>query len=552
MTQRVLCDTFACLERMVDRAGRREDVDDGERPPLQASLRRMLADGSGASPLADADPGGNAGATTPSPVERPRASSAFVNIAVIVRRDRSFPAIRAAVVLGQLAKHGRIVRTDPPMAALRTGRFDGRLLVTLGSVLPSRTLAGKIAAIDEIETFTLAPAEEPEPTTLPEAPALSLRVRADRLDGVIEDVLELMSSLGRIDARLGSTPGSPAARDGEMARRLARRTYDALVELRLVPFETASQRLVHAAEELSRRLGKEASLQVEGQDVRIDRSLLEHLMDPLLHMVRNAIDHGIETPSARRAAHKPDAGRVAVGLVRQASGLTLVVEDDGRGLDPRRLKQVGIERGLLTPSQAVRMDDAEALHLITLAGFSTVEETTEVSGRGVGMDVVRGTVETLGGRLEIASQVGRGTRFAVTIPSSVALVQAYLVRASGVVFAVPLAAITRMAAMDDHSTTWRDGRRFWSIGADDVPVTALRDLLRLEGPVPARGGMALLADRPGSGTAGIEVDEVLGRCEVVVRPLPPPLAGVSGYSGATVLDDGSIVLVLDPARLPRV
>ena len=546
-TQRLLCETLACLERMVDRAQQRAEVDDTERSPLQASLRRLLA---GETEGTVADPGGSAGASVADGVVRAPAAAGYVNIAAIVRRDRSFPAIRAAVVLGRLAKLGHIVRTEPAMAALRTGRFDGRLLVGLRSEIPIRSLAAKVAAIDEIETFTLAAAEPPEVKAASETPSLSLRVPADRIDALIEDVLELMSTLGRIESKLGLTPGSPAAREGETARRLARRTYDALVEVRLVPFEITTQRLLRAADELSHRLGKTVTLEVSGQDVRIDRSLLEHLMDPLLHMVRNAIDHGIESPKGRQAARKAPVGRLRVGLVRQASRLVLQVEDDGAGLDPRRLKEVAIERGLLTPSEAVRLADAEALTLVTLPGFSTVEETTEVSGRGVGMDVVKATVESLGGRLRIESHPGRGTRFELTLPSSVALVHAYLVRAAGVTFAVPLAAITRMAPMDDNSTAWRDGRRYWSLGAADVPVSTLREVLKLGGDAPERGGMALLTDTAGA-TSGIEVEEVLGRCEIVVRPLPPPLTGMTGYSGAAVRDDGSIVLVLDPAALPR-
>ena len=196
------------------------------------------------------------------------------------------------------------------------------------------------------------------------------------------------------------------------------------------------------------------------------------------------------------------------------------------------------------------MSDQAALQLITLPGFSTVEHATEVSGRGVGMDIVRSTVEALGGRLRIEAEPGRGTRFELTLPSSVALVQTYLVRAAGATFAVPLASIGRMAPMDDHSTTWRDGRRYWSAGSADVPVTPLREVLKLPADTPSAGGMALLGEREDGSTVGVEVDEVVGRREIVVRPLPPPLAAVSGYSGAAVLDDGSIVLVIDPTQLP--
>lgn len=546
----ILCDTLACLERMVDRAERKESVDDDRRAELQEGLRSLLGGASDASETKPvADPGGSA---RPAGIPSSSAPAGCVTVAVIVRRDRAFPAVRAAVVLGRLAKLGKLLRTEPPMAELRTGRFDGRLLATLVSDLPLQTLASKIASLDEVENFTLVPAQAPPEKTAPPASKSTLRVRADRLDALLEDVLELMSSIGRVQSHVGTrSAGSPLAREGEAARLLARRAYDALVEMRLVPFEVATQRLRRTADELARKLGKTVTLEVEGEDVRVDRSLLERLLDPLLHMVRNAIDHGVEHPEARRAARKAESGQIRVRLARRGSQLTLVVEDDGRGLDPRRLKQAAIERGLLTPSEAVRLGDTEALHLITLPGFSTVEETTEVSGRGVGMDVVKNAVDAMAGRLRIEASAGRGTRFELAVPASVALVQAYVVRASGVPFAVPLSALLRMAPMDDHSTSFRDGRRFWNVGSEEVPVWTLREVLGLAASrSPAGGGMALISESVRGHAIGIEVDEVVGRREIVVRPLPAPLSGLGGYSGAAIMDDGSIVLVLDPANLP--
>jgi len=547
-TRRILSDALLCLERMVDRAESKEPVDDGERAPLQESLRGLLqSTGDIGGRDATADPGGSA---RPAGTQEPTTPAGCVKLALIVRRDRAFPAVRAAVVLGRLGKLGKLLRIDPPMAALRTGRFDGRLLATLVSELPLRALAAKIAALEEVDSFTLVPTEAPPEREAPQGSKASLRIRADRLDALIEDVLDLMTSIGRIDAGLtGDHDGSPLAREAEAARRLARRAYDGLVDMRLVPFEIATHRLRRAVDELSRKLGKSVTFEVVGDDVRIDRSLLERLIDPLLHMVRNAVDHGFEPPDVRRAANKPAAGSLRITVGRHASGFSIVVEDDGRGLDPRRLKQVAIERGLLTPLEAVRLADDDALLLIALPGFSTVDETNEVSGRGVGMDVVKHAVEAMGGHLRIEARPGRGARFELALPATVALVQAYVVRASGVSFAVPLAALLRMAPMDDHGTIWREGRRFSGAGSEEIPVWALRDVLGLA-PAPTGGGMALIAASVRGTTVGIEVDEVVGRREIVVRPLPVPLAGLKGYTGAAVLDDGSIVLVLDPANLP--
>jgi two-component system chemotaxis sensor kinase CheA len=500
----------------------------------------------GAAPTTLADPGGSAG---PAGVQATKAAAGGVKVSLIVGRERAFPSVRAAVVLGHLGKLGRLTRIDPPMAALRSGRFDGRLQVLMVSPLTLRALAAKIAALEDVDNFTLVPTESPEQKVAVQGPTASLRVRADRLDALLDDVLELMSSVGRVEAGL-SASGSALARDAQAARLLARHAYDGLVEMRLVPFEVATHRLRRAVDELARRLDKSVAFEVAGEDVRIDRSLLERLIDPLLHMVRNAVDHGLEPVAARRDARKPAAGRVRVQVERHASQLSIIVEDDGRGLDARRLKETAIERGLLTPGEAVRLSDRDALHLITAPGFSTVDETTEVSGRGVGMDVVRSAVEALGGRLRIDARTGRGTRFELALPPTVALVQTYIVRASGQAFAVPLNALTRMAPMDDTVTSWREGRRFWSSGSEEIEVWALRDVFGLGGAPATTSGMALIGESTGGSAVGIEVDEVVGRREIVVRPLPPPLSGLQGYSGAAVLDDGSIVLVLDPANLP--
>jgi two-component system chemotaxis sensor kinase CheA len=547
-TRHILCDALACLERMVDRAESKELVDDSERAPLQERLRGVLR-GSGDA-VRQEPPADLGGSARPPGTASPAAPAGCVKVALIVRRGPAFPAVRAAVVLGRIGKLGRLVRIEPPMAALRTGRFDGRLLVTLVSELTLRALATKIAALDEVDSFTLVPAEAPPEKAPPVGGKASLRVRADRLDAIIEDVLELMTSIGRVDAGLAAIgAGTPLSGEAEAARRLARRAYDGLVDMRLVPFEVATQRLARAADELSRKLGKAVHFEVEGEGVRIDRSLLERLMDPLLHMVRNAIGHGLESAEERRAARKPQIGSVRVNVVRHASQLSIVVEDDGAGLDPRILKQAAIERGLLTPLEAARMADADAIQLITQPGFSTASETTEVSGRGVGMDVVRSAVEAFGGRLRIDGRAGRGARFELQLPPTVALLQSYLVRSSGVAFAIPLASLSRMAPMDDQGTTWREGRRFWNVGSDEVPVWALSEVLDLP-KQDTRGGMALITESVSRGVVGIEVDEVVGRREIVVRPLPGPLSLVRGYSGAAVLDDGSIVLVLDPANLP--
>ena len=551
-TRQVLCATLTCLERMVESAARRQQVDDVARPPLQADLRRILAAVTGSTGLTEvADGGGSLRPPAPRDRDGEQAASGCVKIALIVRRDLPFPAVQAAVALGKLARLGSVVRVDPPMAALRTGRFDGRLLVTLVAPAPLRALAAKVASLEEIDSFTLVPAEAPAGRPTPKPPGASLRVSAGHLDAVLEDVLDLMASLGRAQAALPDRDLAPTLeREIDSARVLARRAYDRVIEMRLVPFEVAASLLTRVAQDLGARLGKTVALEIEGQDIRMDRSLLETLSDPLLHMARNAIDHGLESPEERRQARKKPTGRLQVRLVRHGSGLRLTVEDDGRGLDPRRLKQAAIEKGLMSPGEAVRLSDAEALRLILRPGFSTAAEADDVSGRGVGMDVVHAAVESIGGRLRIAAAWGRGTRFELTLPASVALIQSYLIRSAGALFAVPLTTIGRIVSMDDQSTSWRNGRRYWSVGGEEIAVDSLRALLGLDGPADTPAGAPALLYETGRGiTAGIEVDEIVGRREIIVRPLPGPLAGLAWYSGAAVLDDGSIVPVLDAACL---
>lgn len=469
----LLVEATACLERLVDRARRGEPVDDEEAPAIARRLREIAG---------AADPGGNAG---PSPAPRRTTWRA----AVIVRRDRPFPALRAAAIIGSAARLGRIVGTEPSMAALRSGAFEGRLVVVLDSALGAAEVGSGFARMEDVDTFSIAVAP-PAPALPPKPPPRFARVPVAALDRLLEEA----DSLVREQARsLGG---------GERAASLARRLRRGLTELRLVPFETVAGRIERAAEDLARALGKKVDVRIEGAEVRLDRALLDAAVDPLLHLVRNALDHGIELPGERTAAGKPEAGSLHLRVARDGERVRVEVEDDGRGVAPENVDR------------------------IFAPGFTTTAVPNEVSGRGVGLDAVSAAAARAGGRVEVRTTRGAGSCFTLVLPLAVASLHALLVRAGGSHYALPAAVVQRVEAP----------------GGGAEPDAVLEEILGI--PLETTGAVVTL--RSPRGLRRLGVPEALGRVELRVFPVRGPLRAAGRYGGAALLEDDRVVLVLDP------
>jgi len=288
-------------------------------------------------------------------------------------------------------------------------------------------------------------------------------------------------------------------------RRLLGRLLAQATELRLEPFDSVAHRVMAAGRQAGDALGREVRIVIEGGDLRLERSLLDNLLEPLLHVVRNAVDHGIEAPEERTGAGKPREGCVHLRLESAGGETRITVEDDGRGLDAAALREAAVRLGTASEEEVRDLSDGDALTLITRAGFTTARAIGPISGRGIGMDVVRATVEGLGGTLELSARPGQGTRVAFRLPRGLAARPALLFRTAEGLSALPLESVARVEV--------EGGRPFLSLPGGRVPV-----------------------------------DEVVGRREIVVQPLPAA-ARTAGYSGAALLEDGEIALVLDPGAL---
>jgi chemotaxis protein histidine kinase CheA len=310
--------------------------------------------------------------------------------------------------------------------------------------------------------------------------------------------------------------------------------------LRLIPFEHITPRLTRAVRELCRATGRRAALHIGGAQVSLDRSVLEEMVDPLLHILRNAVDHGIRPAEERAAAGKPATGSIRLEVTRVSDGVQIVVEDDGEGMDVDAIRRAAVERGFRTAARIEALDDDAILMLTTIPGFSTARQVSEVSGRGVGMDIVRTRVEAMRGHMTIRSRRGVGTRIELRLPLSVAILDAFLVESAAGVFAVPAASVTEVRALAAAPAA----------RAGDGTVTELDDVLRADGSRSPRGRECpVLTWQSGYSRGALAVDRVLGRQDVVVRPLGPPLERLRRYSGAALLDDGQLALVLDLANL---
>lgn len=450
-------------------------------------------------------------------------------------------------LVNRLGALGSVRHISPPLPCAGQSGFGKRISLLLESSLSRKDLENAMSTLKAIQSYRLAPGPAGKPAKRTGTrSARFVRVRADLLDRLMENSLELTLAHEKLSGILEGARDPGQIRSLQRCRQLVENQYSTLTELRLVPFESVANRIRAGVDALSTRQGKKIRFRMEGLMVRLDRSLLESLVDPLLHIMRNAIDHGIESAEARVASGKSPEGTISLRLTREGNEVRFTIEDDGCGMSTDELRERAVELEFMTREQAGRLSGRECYFLVTLPGFSTVSRVGEVSGRGVGMDVVRSEVESLGGRLEISSGPGKGTLFALELPQSMAIIQALLVRCRRSLYAVPVASISRTLAVRDAGLVREGDRLFLSSWGGGEPLPVIR-MNPDDEPSSLAAAVALLP--PGGRGEAILVDEVLGRREVLVRPLDPPLRMLKEYSGAAMLGDGSIALVIDPRNL---
>ncbi|MBF0335897.1 MAG: chemotaxis protein CheA, partial [Alphaproteobacteria bacterium] len=330
--------------------------------------------------------------------------------------------------------------------------------------------------------------------------------------------------------------------------RIAQEMQGAIMQVRMLPVSQMFQRFPRLVRDLSRKLEKSIDLVVEGEDTEADKDVVETLGDPLLHLVRNAIDHGIEPPAERVAAGKPETAIVRLGARQEADAVVIEISDDGRGIDPDRMRAKAVEKGLIDAAKAAAMSDDEAVRLVFLAGFSTAERITDVSGRGVGMDVVRSAVDKAGGRASIQSRLGQGTMVTLRLPLSMAVTRVLVVESDGRLFGVPMDLVAETVRVPREAIRTFKNAETFVLRDSIVPILRLRGLLGLPDAEP-RADEAILVARLNGGAAGIVIDHFKERIDIILKPLDGMLAGLGGYAGTALLGDGQVLPVLNLKEL---
>jgi two-component system chemotaxis sensor kinase CheA len=324
---------------------------------------------------------------------------------------------------------------------------------------------------------------------------------------------------------------------------------DTIMNVRMVPVSTVFSRFPRLVRDLSRKSGKQVELIMEGEETELDKSVVEVIGDPLVHLIRNSVDHGVEPADVRRSQGKSETGKVWLRAYHKGNSVAIEIQDDGKGIDPEKMREVGIKKGIITPEEAKALDDREAMELIFAPGFSAAEKITDISGRGVGMDVVRTNIKNLKGSVAIASEVGKGTTFTLSLPLTLAIIDALMVTVAGEEFAIPLDAVSETTKIESRRLTDVNERKAVTLRGQVLGIVTLAELLDMPHPKKLPEILSVVVIHDGTRRLGIVVDSLLERQEIVIKPLGAYLGDLKGISGATIMGDGSVVLILDPHEI---
>ena len=385
-----------------------------------------------------------------------------------------------------------------------------------------------------------------------------LRVEEVRVDALVNLAGELMVMshrfghlAKRMEAELGAHDLARAMRrEQDAVERLGSDIHSAILQLRMVPVAQVLRAVPQLVRDLAQRFDKKVRLVTRGETTESDKAVVDRLFEPVLHLVRNAVDHGIEPPEERKAAGKPDTATLTIEASRQGDRIILAVSDDGRGMDPAAIRRKAGERGLVAADALAQLGDEEVLELIFSAGFSTADVVSDISGRGVGMDVVRTAVERIGGRVSLASRVGQGTTDRLDLPVSIAMSRVMVVECAGQRFGIPMDAVTETLRLDSDSIRRVKHNEGFVLRDRVVPICSLAELMRLPGGRSAGGdARRVIVVEVGGRIAGIEIDAISDRIDVILKPMQGVLANARGYAGTSLLGDGTVLLILDIKEL---
>lgn len=483
------------------------------------------------------------------------------------------PGARALIVQRKLKALGTLLEIEPTPQALMQKKGGVRVAALLCTSRSADDVAAAFDGIPEVENVQVrlaplanAPQPEPpiEPRTRPPRPITqtpvaeevrvdaTVRVRAQALDQLLDQAAEVLHGIARLREQARYLPENAVSQfevEIDRVRRTARELHGRVMNARLTPFSSLTERLPRLVRDTAHRLGKEVDLEVRGGAVELDRTLIDALGDPLTHLVRNAVDHGLETGAQRVAAGKSPRGVLVLAARRERDKVLIDVSDDGRGLDGDRLRSRAVQMGLLTPEKAAELNQQQCWELAFLPGLSTRGEATDLSGRGVGLDAVNAAVEKLGGKLTVFSTQGKGSRFTLELPLSVSMANLLLVQVGGELYGLPM---SRVVVTTEYDLSARGGEGFearsLAVMGQLVRAYSLAKLFGLPSLSPPGPRPFAVLEVDGI-TFALSVDRLVGQEEAVLKPLFPPLDRIRGVAGTTVLGNGRPLLVLDPRGL---
>lgn len=482
-------------------------------------------------------------------------------IRVLLDRACEFRGVRGFLVLKNLEEIGEIIETVPSREDIEDGRFEYEFRVLLSTEDGEEAIKDALSAIAEIKNVEISKPnlnlekeqglksggdKDKNKNKNKESGMKSLRISTDKLDKVVNLVGELVINKSRL-AQLG-TVYKIEELDSTMAivgRTISDLQYE-VTQMRMIPVGYVFNRFPKLVRDLYRTLGKEIEFVVEGKEIELDKTILEEIADPIVHLIRNAVDHGIESPEEREKKGKKRKGTIKLKAKRETAHVIISVEDDGRGIDVAKLRAIAVARGLITADEAARLSDEEALNLIFMPGFSTAESTTEISGRGVGMDVVKAKVEMLNGSVEIKTMKNEGTRVLLKLPLTTAIIRALIVEVCGRKFAIPLSNVCEIAGITQAEMKSVTGKEVLILRDSVLPLFRLHSLFGQK--MDGKRLVAVVVERA-EGRIGLVVDAALGQQEIVVKPPGEHLQSVLGLGGFTITGDGSVIPILDISSL---